>query len=102
MLPAIYRLYQNYPNPFNPSTTISFDLPEESRVMLEIYDITGRKIRVLAEGRYPAGSHRVVWDGRDSNGQAVASGVYAYRLRVFAPMGKAGRHVTTRKLLLMK
>jgi len=100
--PKIFKLYQNYPNPFNPSTTISFNLPDESRVMLEIYDITGRKIRVLAEGRYPAGSHRVVWDGRDSNGQAVASGVYAYRLRVFAPMGKAGKHVTTRKLLLMK
>jgi len=93
--PQSYQLYQNYPNPFNPSTTISFDLPEESRVRLEIYDITGRKIRTLAEGRYPAGTHRVVWDGTDSRGQAVASGVYAYRIR-------AGKHITTRKLLLMK
>ena len=94
-LPTTYHLYQNYPNPFNPFTTISFDLPGESRVSLEIYDITGRKIRTLADGRYPVGSHRVVWDGRDSHGQAVASGVYAYRLR-------AGKHMTTRKLLLMK
>ena len=95
MLPAAYHLYQNYPNPFNPSTTISFNLPEESRVSLEIYDITGRKIRTLANGRYPAGSNRVVWDGTDSRGQAVASGVYVYRL-------STDEHVTTRKLLLMK
>ena len=93
--PKFFHLYQNYPNPFNPTTTISFDLPEESRVSLTIYDITGRKIRVLADGRYPAGTHRVVWDGTDSRGQAVASGVYAYRLT-------AGKYMTTRKLLLIK
>ncbi|HFE63149.1 MAG TPA: hypothetical protein ENK14_01890, partial [Caldithrix sp.] len=75
--------------------TPSPPFPSTCRVSLEIYDITGRKIRMLAEGRYPAGSHRVVLDGRDSRGQAVTSGVYAYRLR-------AGKHMTTHKLLLMK
>ncbi|GAB4371768.1 MAG: hypothetical protein Kow0042_14690 [Calditrichia bacterium] len=49
----------------------------------------------MAEGRYPAGRHQVVWDGTDSGGQAVASGVYAYRLT-------AGNKVATRKLLLLK
>ncbi|GAB4371757.1 MAG: hypothetical protein Kow0042_14660 [Calditrichia bacterium] len=94
-VPGSFALYPNYPNPFNPVTTIAFDLPEESNIKLEIYDITGRRIRILAEGHYPAGSHRVVWDGTDSRGHAVASGVYAYRLTT-------DTHVATRKLLLLK
>jgi hypothetical protein len=94
-LPKKYALYPNYPNPFNPTTTIAFDLPEQARVELTVYDISGRKIRTLASGNYAACSHQVLWDGRDEQGTPVASGVYVYRL-------VAGEHVFTRKMILMK
>ncbi|GAB4371807.1 MAG: hypothetical protein Kow0042_14780 [Calditrichia bacterium] len=94
------RLLQNYPNPFNPITIIGFDLPEDSNIKLEIYDITGRRIRILAEGRYPAGSHRVVWDGRDDAGNAAASGVYVYRLSTGSKLQTP--IVASHKMVLMK
>ncbi|RMG28996.1 MAG: T9SS C-terminal target domain-containing protein [Methanobacteriota archaeon] len=76
-----FRLEQNYPNPFNPTTTISFALPHASRITLQVFDITGRKIRTLMNGQLPAGTHQVVWDGRDDAGQLVGSGVYLYQLQ---------------------
>ncbi len=94
-LPQNYALYPNYPNPFNPSTTIEFDVPEQSMVKLVVYDVAGRRIRTLANGSYAAGHHQVVWDGRDERGVPVASGVYIYRLT-------AGSHHFTRKMMLMK
>jgi photosystem II stability/assembly factor-like uncharacterized protein len=86
---------QNYPNPFNPSTTISFDLPTECIVSVNIYDITGRQIKTLASSRYPAGSHRIQWDGRDNSGNAVASGIYIYRIQ-------AGNYLQSKKMILLK
>ena len=69
-----------HPNPFNPATTISFDLPRAMEVSLEIYDMQGRLVRTLLNGNpYLAGSHKQVWDGRDGQGQATASGVYFYK-----------------------
>ncbi|RMI09492.1 MAG: T9SS C-terminal target domain-containing protein [Calditrichaeota bacterium] len=76
-----FRLEQNYPNPFNPSTTIAFSLPHASRITLQVFDITGRKIRTLMSGQLPAGTHQVEWDGRDDAGQLVGSGVYFYQLQ---------------------
>lgn len=94
-LPAAFELEQNYPNPFNPSTRISFALPQGDRVRLTIYDVLGRQVRMLADGEYPAGRHELEWDGRDSDGAAVASGVYFYKLET------AGQSAT-RKMLLVK
>lgn len=74
-------LHPNRPNPFNPSTTFRFDLREEERVELFLYDSRGRLVRRLADRTYPGGSHEVTWDGRDDAGREVASGVYHYRLR---------------------
>jgi hypothetical protein len=83
-VPLQFRLAQNYPNPFNPSTTIEFEVPETDAgfvlIALEVYNTMGQRIRTLAQGSYEAGRHRVVWDGSDSDGKRVASGVYYYRL----------------------
>jgi hypothetical protein len=88
-------LEQNYPNPFNPSTTISFYLPEDSGVRLEIFDINGRLIRRLADGAFPSGPHQQSWDGRNDSGERIATGVYIYRLT-------AEKRQLSRKMVLLK
>jgi|GEM_PF-6127040 len=70
----------NYPNPFNPATRISFNLPGATEVELTIMNIVGQRVVTLVEGRLEAGAHTVTWDGSDSRGHQVASGVYLYRL----------------------
>ncbi len=70
-----------FPNPFNSSTQILFHLAQAGPVQLSLYDLAGQKVRILVEGHWPAGTHQVKWDGRDEEGQAVASGVYFYRLQ---------------------
>jgi hypothetical protein len=79
-LPESFTLYQNYPNPFNPETVIKFDLPGASRVELAVYNILGEKVKILADGVFAAGEHELTWDGRDSDGRSVSSGIYFYRL----------------------
>jgi hypothetical protein len=80
-VPNVFRLSQNHPNPFNPSTSIFFSLQEKGQASLVIYDLMGRKVRTLVSSELEAGEHELVWDGRDSSGGEVASGVYLYRLR---------------------
>ncbi|HLA41351.1 MAG TPA: FlgD immunoglobulin-like domain containing protein, partial [Candidatus Glassbacteria bacterium] len=94
-LPAAATLAQNQPNPFNPSTTISFSLAREGRASLAVYDLRGRLVKVLASGNRAAGSHTRTWDGADSNGRRLASGIYVYRLI-------AGETILTRKMVLVK
>ena len=79
-LPDSYYLAQNYPNPFNPSTTIKFSLPQSANARLAVFNVLGQEVIVLAEGRFIAGEHAVVWDGQDAGGSRVTSGVYFYRL----------------------
>ncbi len=93
--PGASYLAQNYPNPFNPSTRIAFGLSAPAHVSLRIYDAAGRLVRALVEGSRPAGIYSEMWDGRDSNGRAVASGVYFYRI-------VAGPFESTKKMILLK
>lgn len=79
-LPSEYILYPNYPNPFNSSTVISFDLPSQSRVRLSCYDITGALVTELANAVLAAGHHQIEWNGLDSKGHSVASGIYFAKL----------------------
>jgi hypothetical protein len=79
-MPKTIELGQNYPNPFNPNTTITFSLPESMDIELEIFNLQGQKVKSLAKGIHSAGPHQVSWDGRDENGNRVASGVYIYQL----------------------
>lgn len=75
-LPQDFALLQNYPNPFNPMTTIPFELPRESPVILSIYNISGQKVLELLNGIMSAGSHKVVWQGVDRFGKKAPSGLY--------------------------
>ena len=87
--PDDYALSQNYPNPFNPTTRIDFSLPLNKKISLRVYNSLGQEVRTLiANQTYAPGSHSVVWDGRNNNGQAVASGVYIYEL-VFGNFSKS-------------
>ena len=94
-LPTTFALEQNYPNPFNPTTTIEFALPRTGQVRLEVFNMLGQLVTILANEQLSAGAYRVVWDGRDIWGNQVASGVYLYRLQT-------GDYVETRKMLLLK
>jgi uncharacterized protein (TIGR02145 family) len=89
-LPNSIDLFQNYPNPFNPSTTISFTLPEKSRVVLSVYNELGEKVAVLFNGEKEAGMHNIEW-----NASKFVSGVYFYEL-------KTEKYQVVKKLSLMK
>ena len=93
--PQKFTLHANYPNPFNPSTTISYDLPEQAQVTLGIYDLLGKQIKTLVNQSQDAGSKTAVWDGTDELGRSVSAGVYLYRIQ-------AGEFSQTRKMLLLK
>jgi len=90
------ELFQNYPNPFNPTTTISFSIPEESKVELSVYNIKGQKVRTLTNNNFDKGNHSVVWNGIDDTGNSVGSGVYLYKLNV------NGKSESVNKCLLLK
>jgi aminopeptidase N len=94
-VPSPAVLDQNYPNPFNPATTIRFRLNEPAAVSLRIYDAAGRLVRALVGTPLSAGTYARVWDGTDSRGAAVSSGVYLYRL-------DAGSFSRTRKMILLR
>ena len=86
----------NFPNPFNPKTTISFSIQNNSKIELSIFNIKGQKVKSLISDQLPAGEHSVVWDGRDSNGKRVGSGIYFYKLNV------NGKTEAVKKCLLLK
>jgi predicted small secreted protein len=79
-LPSKTELFQNYPNPFNPSTTIKVYLKTTSQVRISIYNSLGQRVRELVNGQLPAARHLFTWDGRNSNGEKVSSGIYFYQL----------------------
>ena len=81
LLPAPIALRGNVPNPFNPRTEIAFSLGAETRIELAVFDLQGRRLRVLESGLHAAGEHHVIWDGRDSAGRDLPSGTYFYRLQ---------------------
>ena len=98
--PYEFTLYANYPNPFNPETWIPFELAADADVVVTIYAMDGRQVRRLAlgpraMGEYTTRSHAAYWDGRNAEGEAVASGLYVYELR-------AGDERSVRRMLLMK
>jgi hypothetical protein len=78
--PELLASVQNYPNPFNPTTVIRFQLRESGKVRLKIFDLTGKLVRTLLDGELQAGEQKILWDGRDQQGQTIASGVYFYEL----------------------
>jgi hypothetical protein len=94
-IPQQFYLDQNYPNPFNLSTTIEYGLPQDAHVKLTVYNILGEKVRVLVNEYQSAGERNVIWDGKNDNGDVVASGIYLYRI-------EAGSFTKTAKMSLLK
>ncbi|MBN1153995.1 T9SS type A sorting domain-containing protein, partial [candidate division KSB1 bacterium] len=94
-VPLTYKLEQNYPNPFNPGTRIYFEIPQNHKIKLAIYNMLGQQVRTLIDEDYNAGFHIVNWDGFDDSGKALPSGIYFYRI-------KAGDFVASKKMLMVK
>lgn len=94
-IPNTTSLLGNYPNPFNPETNIAFALANDGPVRLCVYNLKGQKVSEIFNGDLPAGEHRKVWNGKDSRGQGVSSGIYLIRM-------EASSEAFTRKVMLMK
>jgi hypothetical protein len=90
-----FTLYQNYPNPFNPATTIAFELERPEYTTLTVFNTLGQQVATLINNRLEAGSHRVQFTSRGSDGRQLPSGVYIYRLRTSAG-------VEVKRMLLLK
>jgi hypothetical protein len=95
VIPEHFFISQNYPNPFNPVTTISYGLPDDADVRIEIYNILGQNVRTLADEHQAAGYRAVIWDGNDDSGNQVSSGIYFYRI-------EAGDFHASKKMVLIK
>jgi hypothetical protein len=95
MVPAPTALNGNYPNPFNPETTISYNLQQETKVKLDIYNAKGQLVRKLVHTTQEAGAHTILWNGKDTHNKPVASGLYFYKL-------DAGSYQKSRKMILLK
>jgi hypothetical protein len=94
-IPKSYALLNNYPNPFNANTVILYNLPEDTDVKLEVYNVLGQKVRVLVDEQQNAGYKTVVWDGKNDKGESVSSGIYFYKL-------ETRDYTKSKKMLLMK
>ena len=79
-IPIVFALHQNYPNPFNPATNLEINLPKQVDFSLKVYDIMGREVITIANELMNPGYHRMIWNGRDSGGRQVPSGIYIARL----------------------
>jgi hypothetical protein len=95
LIPLIFALHQNYPNPFNPITSLRYDLPEQTQVILTIYDLMGREVTQLVNTTQEAGYKSVQWNATDMRGKPVSAGVYLYQIR-------SGEFVQTKKMVLLK
>ncbi|MBU1985365.1 T9SS type A sorting domain-containing protein, partial [bacterium] len=94
-MPLRHVLYQNYPNPFNPNTEIRFDLFAAVRVELRVFNLLGQEVIKLMDEVRPAGEHRIIWNGKNTSGYSMASGVYICQLR-------AGEFFAAKKMVLIR
>jgi len=94
-VPRVFSLAQNYPNPFNLATEIKYQLPKTERVEIGIFNLLGQKVRTLIDERKAPGYYKACWDGKDTSGEIVASGIYFYKIR-------AGEFTDIKKMVLLK
>ena len=94
-IPDEFSLHQNYPNPFNPVTTIQYDIPIDSEVLLLVYDIQGRLVKTLVNTNQSAGYKSIRWNGMNDLGQSVSAGMYFYHLQAVG-------YSKVRKMVLLK
>jgi uncharacterized protein (DUF362 family) len=94
-VPKATALMQNFPNPFNPTTVLTYDVASAGQVTIQVFDVSGRLIRMLLDVHKEVGRHQVAWDGKDASGSAVPSGIYFYRM-------KTSGFDATRKMILLR
>ena len=95
MIPVTFALHQNFPNPFNPITILTYDLPIKNHITLIIYDLNGRKVKVLFNEIQSAGKHSIEWDGKNEKGESVSAGMYIYTLKTLD-------HILKKKMIVLK
>jgi hypothetical protein len=95
LIPLEYVLEQNFPNPFNPGTTIRYQLSKTGMTTMEVFNLLGQRITTLVHEEQKAGAYTVVWNGENSAGSIVASGVYIYRVR-------SGDFAAVKKMILLR
>jgi parallel beta-helix repeat protein len=95
VLPKQFALNQNYPNPFNPETKIKYQLPKNSHVLLNIYNLLGQLVITLVDEKQAAGFKSVIWDGRNRLNNQVSTGLYIYVL-------KAGDFINSKRMVLLR
>jgi len=95
MIPEQFELSQNYPNPFNPETTIKYQVANDTRIILRVFDLLGKEIKMLVNEEQSAGFYNISWDGIDNSGTSVASGIYLYSI-------EAGNYKMMRKMILVR
>jgi len=94
-IPSVFELNSNYPNPFNPNTSIKFSLAEPGYTTITIYNILGQRVIRLVDEYKEAGQYAVIWNGQNSRGQPVTSGIYFYRI-------ESGDFVDSKKMMLLR
>jgi M6 family metalloprotease-like protein len=94
-IPLVTRLENAYPNPFNPATTIRYQLKDPAEVKIDIYNLKGQRVRSFVQSHAAPGYYHVIWDGCDSSGRALSSGVYLYKM-------SAGSYRAAKKIVLKK
>lgn len=94
-----FVLEQNYPNPFTGQTKISYQLNSSARVVLSVFNLLGKEVKILVSQQMPPGKHEVIWDGRDDSGASLDSGIYFYRMEVIT---KSGNITKMKRMMLMK
>ena len=94
-IPLTFAIHQNFPNPFNPTTILMYELPEQSFVVLTIYDLLGKEIINLVNAQQEPGYKSTRWDATDNMGRPVSAGVYIYQIQ-------AGEFIQTKKMVLLK
>lgn len=90
-----FKLMQNYPNPFNPSTTIEYQIPKTSNIILSIFDVSGKLIKEILNETQAEGAYKVTWDGTNQSNTNVASGIYIYTI-------KCGEQLLSKRMILIR
>ena len=93
--PTAFRMLPSRPNPFQDRTRFAIDLPEERAIRIEVYNLSGQRVRTLLDGMRPAGRHQVFWDGADDGGQRLPAGIYFVSVR-------AGQSTARSKVVLIE
>ena len=101
-IPQEFSVGPNFPNPFNPTTEITYALPQNGRVSLQIFDALGKQVRLLVDTAEPAGEYRIRWDGTNEQGFTVASGIYFYRISYESQEASAQAFVQNGKMSLLR